>query len=128
MRHYIPLRKDFSNVDKAIERFKDPALRHDLTENAHRDLIASGEFGYQRLVDAFDQVLADAGLEPQASRREAAAVRSTLKPALRDRVGGWIEYRSANLNRDHPKVWRAIWIASRPLVAPVRWLMGARAR
>ena len=122
MTHYIPLRKDFSNLDEAIERFRDDALRRELAENAHRDLIASGAYGYESLVREFDEVLAEAGLVPRRSRAELVAVRRRLKPAPRDRLSGWIEYRSARLKADHPRVWNAIWVASRPVVAPVRAL------
>jgi len=66
MAHYIPLRKDFSNLDEVIGRFRDPELRRELTENSHRDLIASGDYSYERFVEGFDRDLIDAGLEPEA--------------------------------------------------------------
>ncbi len=34
MEHYIPLRKDFSNVDEVIAQVKDPDLRRQVAENA----------------------------------------------------------------------------------------------
>ncbi len=40
---YIPLRKDFSNFDEVLERFRDPELRQELCENARRRLIDSGD-------------------------------------------------------------------------------------
>jgi hypothetical protein len=83
--HYIPLRKDFSNLDEVLERFKDTLCRRELTENAHRDLIASDRFGYQRLVDGFDRVLADAGLQPGGSPVAAVAVRCGLRRTWRQR-------------------------------------------
>ena len=46
MVHYIPLRKDFSNLDEVLDRLSDVDVRDELTENAHRDLIASGEWSY----------------------------------------------------------------------------------
>ena len=41
MVHYIPLRKDFSNLDEVLDRFRDADLRAQIAENAYRDLIAS---------------------------------------------------------------------------------------
>ena len=64
MVHYIPLRKDFSNFDEVIERMRDAELRRTLVENAHRDLIASGDWSYARFIAQVDGVLADAGLAP----------------------------------------------------------------
>ena len=122
MVHYIPLKKDFSNLGEALERFRDDDVRRGLTENAHRDLIASNAYGYQRLVEGFDDVLTEAGLVPKRSASELAAVGRRLKPALRDRVTGWIDYRSAKLKLEHPRVWNWIWIASRPVFVPLRAL------
>ncbi len=122
MVHYIPLKKDFSNLGEALERFRDDDVRRGLTENAHRDLIASNAYGYQRLVEGFDDVLSEAGLVPKRSASELAAVGRRLKPALRDRVTGWIDYRSAKLKLEHPRVWNWIWIASRPVFVPLRAL------
>ena len=55
MVHYIPLKKDFSNFDEVIRLFKDTQIRRELTENAYRDLIASGQYSYQKFVEDFDQ-------------------------------------------------------------------------
>ena len=67
MVHYIPLKKDFSNFNEAIRLFCDPAVRHQLTENAYRDLIASGKYSYQSFVRGLDVELVKAGLEPEPS-------------------------------------------------------------
>jgi hypothetical protein len=63
-RHYIPLRKDFSNFDEAIASFRDPAVRAQVALAARRDLVDSGAFDYARLVESVDGKLADAGLQP----------------------------------------------------------------
>jgi hypothetical protein len=72
--HYIPLRKDFSNLDEAIGAFRDRTLRAELVENAHRDLIASGAYGYARFVAGFDDRLGGLGLRPDGD--PAAAIRA----------------------------------------------------
>lgn len=77
MVHYIPLKKDWSNFDEVIRMFRDTALRQELTENAYRDLIASGQYSYQKFIAGFDQVLLDAGL--QLGVPEANALRVTAR-------------------------------------------------
>ena len=57
MVHYIPLKKDFSNFDEVITMFKDESLRRELTENAYRDLIASGQYSYKEFIRSFDDNL-----------------------------------------------------------------------
>jgi len=74
MVHYIPLRKDFSNFDEVVERMRDTELRRTLVENAHRDLISSGQWSYARFIAQVDGVLADAGLVPAPARAVASAL------------------------------------------------------
>jgi hypothetical protein len=78
MVHYIPLKKDFSNVDEVLRRFRDARIRRQLTENAHGDLIASGEYTYRRFIDSFDDELVSAGLQPALDERLADRVSAAL--------------------------------------------------
>jgi hypothetical protein len=54
MVHYIPLRKDFSNIDFVMDTFLNNTERQRIQDNAYRDLIASGRFSYRRFVEAFE--------------------------------------------------------------------------
>ena len=63
MVHYVPLKKDFSNFDEVMRLYGDEGLRRELTENCHRDLIASGAYSYRRLMEKFDEELMALGLE-----------------------------------------------------------------
>jgi hypothetical protein len=53
--HYISIRKDFSNIDQAMEKFKDLSYCKKLTDNAY-DLIMQ-EFTYRKLIDKFYSML-----------------------------------------------------------------------
>lgn len=79
MVHYIPLKKDFSNFDDVIRMFKDKSLRRELTENAYRDLIASGRYSYQRFIESFDQELLHTGLRPGISEADAQKVTELIE-------------------------------------------------
>jgi hypothetical protein len=96
MVHYIPLAKDFSNFDEAIGNLRDSELRRTLTDNAYRDLIASGNYGYQGFVAGFDDELLGAGLEPEVDPALAAAVTATLARDRRQREAA-IRRRAATL-------------------------------
>jgi hypothetical protein len=80
MVHYIPLRKDFANLDEVLARFRDADLRAELTENAHRDLIASGALSHERFVAEVDEDLAAAGLGGM-TEDELACARRKLYPS-----------------------------------------------
>jgi hypothetical protein len=54
--HYIPLKKDFSNADEAIGKFRDAAFRETIVENAYQ--LARSELTYDRLIDRFHDALA----------------------------------------------------------------------
>lgn len=52
--HYIPLKKDFSNIDEVLTKIQDDQFVHDLTERAYNDIVASGKFSYRTFVEGFD--------------------------------------------------------------------------
>ena len=77
--HYISLKKDFSNFKEVIRMFRDRSIRHELTENAYRDLIASGRYSYAKFIrETFDETLLEAGLRPELSFIETKRVNDLL--------------------------------------------------
>jgi hypothetical protein len=54
--HYIPLRKDFSNADEAIRKFKDRAYSDRIAQNAYE--LARRELTYDVLINRFGDALA----------------------------------------------------------------------
>jgi hypothetical protein len=86
MVHYIPLRKDFSNLDEVLTLFRDPQVRHELTQNAHRDLIASGRYSYERFIERFDEDLIEAGITPEVSASDVAIVERAVDHGRRRRA------------------------------------------
>jgi hypothetical protein len=120
MRHYIPLKKDFSNLDQVLERFRDPDARRELTENAYTDLIASGEYGYDRFIDRFDQVLDEAGVREKAGPGDAPSAELALRRSWPRRAA--LSFYSTLAY--HPLLSRALWKVSRPFLRGWRRLRG----
>jgi hypothetical protein len=79
MVHYVPLKKDFSNFEHVVEMIGDPNIRDEIVENAHRDLIRSGRYSYERFVADVDQDLLAQGLDPAIDPRQRAQVDSALR-------------------------------------------------
>ena len=48
--HYIPLKKDFSNIDEVLRIVKEDKLRDGIVEKAYRDIVASGKWTYREFV------------------------------------------------------------------------------
>jgi hypothetical protein len=96
--HYIPLAKDFSNFDEVVRRFRDPDVRRVLTDNAYRDLIASGRYSYEGFVHTFDQELLALGFGPEVNEGLASAVTARLDRDARQRQAA-MRLRAATIGR-----------------------------
>ncbi len=56
-RHYICVKKDYSNINDVIEQMRDENYCQQIANNAYQDLIASGRYSYKTFVEWFDSVL-----------------------------------------------------------------------
>lgn len=78
MEHYLPLKKDFSNITEVLNLLKNEEFCRRLTDNAYRDMIASGKYSYQRFIEWFDGVLMATGLTPEISQTESHEITRLL--------------------------------------------------
>jgi hypothetical protein len=58
-RHYIPLEKDFSNIEEVVERVRDTGYLDELADRAYDDLVASGRYSLQAVVAELDALVAE---------------------------------------------------------------------
>jgi hypothetical protein len=86
--HYVPLRKDFSNLDEVLAVLADPVRATAITDRAYADLIASGRYSYAGFVRSFDEELIAAGIPSQT--RPAR----DLDEKLRGYLTGWARFQS----------------------------------
>jgi hypothetical protein len=54
--HYVPLRKDLSNLDEPFAKFRDPDYGACVREQAHE--LVRAELTYSKLIDRFHAELA----------------------------------------------------------------------
>jgi hypothetical protein len=85
-RHFISVRKDYSNIDEVISRMKDEAFTRQIATTAYKDLIASGEYSYQTFVRRFDSIL-DAHISSTSS---AQITKMKFYGAAYAKFGQWI--------------------------------------
>lgn len=78
MVHYLPLRKDFSNLNEVIRLFQDRNMRKEVTENTYRELIDSGKYSYKAFIAGFDHDLFAKGLSPRIDEAVAKQVTESL--------------------------------------------------
>jgi hypothetical protein len=117
-RHFIPLRRDFSNLDDVLREMKDDGRRAEITEAAYRDVVASGRYSYRGFVRQVEEAAAEA----HAGRAPAQATRALpIKHAaalMADRAS-WV--RVALTMRQRPRLNRIlIRILPDPVVAFLR--------
>lgn len=55
--HFIPLKKDFSNIEDVVKKIKDDQYIQALTDRAFDDIILSGKYSYETLINDFDDCL-----------------------------------------------------------------------
>jgi SAM-dependent methyltransferase len=59
-KHYIELKRDFSNLDEVLEIMREDTLRAEIVERAYQDVIASGRWTYHSFVGVvFGEALAE---------------------------------------------------------------------
>lgn len=57
--HFIPLKKDFSNIDDVLARIQDFNYLNEITTRAYDDIIKSGEYSYRRFIQDFDRIISE---------------------------------------------------------------------
>ncbi len=58
--HYIPLKKDFSNVDEVLAKLADVEALQAMVDRAYADVIGSGKYSYRAFVELVDQTISAA--------------------------------------------------------------------
>lgn len=56
-RHYIPLRKDFGNLDSVFSVLHDGHYVDEMTDRAYREIIQSGKYSYNQFVSMVDKMV-----------------------------------------------------------------------
>jgi len=88
--HYVPLKKDFSNLGEVLALLGNAQRRSEIVERAYKDLIASGRFTYERFIGSFDETLREGGVQEQrVDRRLDGRLRSYLADWSHFRRGAW---------------------------------------
>ena len=85
-RHYLPVRRDLSNLSEALEAAKDTALLERLADQAYRDIYESGRYSFQRLTGTVEQMLREHAPDRESGPAPARSLVETTAAAQ-----GWTE-------------------------------------
>lgn len=57
--HFIPLKKDFSNIDEVLNKVTNDDFLSEMTERAYDDIVVSGKYTYLNFINEFDNYIKD---------------------------------------------------------------------
>jgi hypothetical protein len=67
--HYIPLEKDFSNMDEVVRKIKDPVRLQEMADRAFEEIGKSKDYLFQSFVNDFDKVVSEKLREYRPSKK-----------------------------------------------------------
>jgi hypothetical protein len=70
--HYVPLEKDFSNMDEVVRAIRDAPEMQAMIERARSDVVDSGRYSLRRFIESFDDAI-EAHAAPRAMARPTRA-------------------------------------------------------
>jgi hypothetical protein len=82
--HYIPLERDYSNVDEVLNSLQDFEMLEAMADRTFDHLVGSGKFSYESFVQTLDEMIDIAIADLQASPRPPLSVPFTRReePAI----------------------------------------------
>src|SRR5262249_5729801 len=90
-RHYIPLRKDFSNASKVFELLENLKFLSEMTDRAYDEIFATGRYSYSNFVSGVDGFLTKRC--PHGSRYQIMSIPAIVREPFYGKI-------SAARNRD----------------------------
>ncbi len=113
--HYLPLKRDFSNLDEVLEELRRDERRAAIVEAAHRDVVASGRWTYATFVAEVERTALGA---PRATPAPRPATIDDRAAELNDRLSwGLVALRSRLIL---PLWLRLLKLIPRPVAAAIK--------
>lgn len=107
-RHYIPLERDWSNLDQVLRRVSDPIAVEEIAERAYREVACNPDVGYRAFVNSIETRIIDAhGSTASGADAGLRAVGAGLWLALRDRFHWFFIGLEVRVTREPDGSWAA---------------------
>jgi len=82
--HFIPLKKDFHNVDQVLSLLADDAYLAQMTDRAYHDVILSDRFSYRCFIESFDRFVGSC-----VPRGNSVSLLTAVQAYKPDSSGSW---------------------------------------
>ena len=83
-RHYIPLKRNLSNLDDVLSRLRDPLKLEDMVNRAYQDIYVGGQYSYQSLARNLESVIS-----VSTETREAGTPFGSVAWRIGQAAGAW---------------------------------------
>jgi len=77
--HYIPIKRDFSNIDEALEKIRDDTLVNQIVERAYQDIYLSGKYSYRAFARQIEDVIVENEIEGKDEEVAVATIRNSYE-------------------------------------------------
>jgi len=113
-RHYVPLRRDFSNFEQVLRTIRDPSALQKIADRAYREVACNPAYSYQRFIQRFDEEIAG----EFAGRGKRRALTRYTRPRYLAQLARSPSYL---VNRAHAQVfqWLLLGPRRRPLMMKI---------
>jgi hypothetical protein len=95
-KHYIELKRDFSNIDEVLDTLKEDRLRQEITDRAYLDVVESGKYSYR----SFIEFITEKSLEGrrQAGQARGGGARTFIAYSRTQGSEAWLSFRLGFIN------------------------------
>jgi hypothetical protein len=89
-RHYVPLRKDYANIDQVVAAIKDTAQLQEMADRAYEEIACAYRYSYRAFIERFDEVI-QSEIEVRQKDRSFGMTRPAIK------AGTWYPAHALNM-------------------------------
>lgn len=133
-RHFIPLKKDFSNIEEVLSKIKDVEYLQEMADRTYEEVANNPQYSYQAFVSHFDATISDAfvksGKEPVAvpytPTQYRLAIALSLRFAIRRVLASGLQriLLGTGMRRVLFKVWGNVPLSARNIFRPLLRIIG----
>ncbi len=103
-RHYVPLKRDWSNLDETFDRLQDPKRLQEIVDCAYEEIYRSGRYSYRRFAEVMADRIESARGEHAPNQPRWAPIPINVGTPIVDTAEAWRQVGEAALERAQTNV------------------------
>ncbi len=133
-RHFIPLKKDFSNLDEVVSKIKDECFLQEMAERTYEEVANNPLYSYKAFVSNFDETISDVFVNanrvpvanPYTSTQYKVAIALSIRFALRRIMAASLQrlLLGTGIRSILFKIWGNVPLNARNMLRPLLRIVG----